>query len=93
MAHFIYQRQILQIAEGLEKVYLRVKTNTKGDVPVVVTGLGKDFLAKEAAKKICADQTMDLSGVLHENFTMASPAVAVALMTLQKRIGGQTSWT
>ncbi|MCW4025210.1 MAG: H4MPT-linked C1 transfer pathway protein [Candidatus Bathyarchaeota archaeon] len=93
MAHFIYQRQIVQVSEGLGRVYSRVKAVAEGVVPVVVTGLGKEFLAKEATKKICADQTVNLGGVLQENFTLATPAVAVALMTAQKTFGGQNSWT
>jgi probable H4MPT-linked C1 transfer pathway protein len=84
MAFFIYQQQILQVAEGLNKVYSRIKADKCGLVPIVVTGLGKEFIAKEASKKIGADKIIDLGATLQDNFTLATPAVGVALMVAQK---------
>ena len=52
MAKYIYDKQVLQVAEGLSKVYSYTKNLTSNKVPVVVTGLGKDFIARKAAEKI-----------------------------------------
>jgi (4-(4-[2-(gamma-L-glutamylamino)ethyl]phenoxymethyl)furan-2-yl)methanamine synthase len=80
LARFIWEAQITQISEGLKKVYQQTKSRISGRVPVVVTGLGKDFLACKAAQKIGADSIIDLDALLHKQAVLATPAVGVALM-------------
>ena len=78
---YIYEKQVAQIVDGLSKVYARVKSLSSGKVEVVVTGLGKDFLARKAAEQIGVDDTKDLGAVLGDVAVFATPAFGVALMT------------
>lgn len=88
IAHYIYDKQILQVMEGLKKVYFYTKSQILGDVPVVVTGLGKDFLARKAAESLGIYTIVDLEILLPEKAVLATPAFGVALMTATK-IGGE----
>ena len=102
IAKYVHGRQVEQVAEGLSQVYSRVKGLAAGKVPVVVTGIGKDFLARAAAEKIGADEVFDLGKLCfgdafvyrlpktaQNDVTKASPAVGVALMTARKLEGDQ----
>jgi probable H4MPT-linked C1 transfer pathway protein len=106
MAKYVYGMQVGQISEGLSQVYSRVKGLTTGKVPVVVTGLGKDFLARAAAQKIGVAEILDLgklcfgdafvyglSESTRESMVKASPAVGVALMAAGKLEGRPVKWT
>jgi probable H4MPT-linked C1 transfer pathway protein len=74
IAHHICDRQVEQVADGLKQVYSRIKLLTSGEVPVVVTGLGKTFLAKAAARKICVGKVLDLEKLcLGDAFVYGSP--------------------
>jgi (4-(4-[2-(gamma-L-glutamylamino)ethyl]phenoxymethyl)furan-2-yl)methanamine synthase len=84
LAQYIWEAQITQISEGLRKVYQQTKSRITGQVPVVVTGLGKDFLACKAAQKIGADSVLDLDAILPKQAVLATPAVGVALMGANK---------
>jgi hypothetical protein len=92
MAKYIYDRQVTQVAEGLLKVYSYVKKQTNNEVSVVVTGLGKDFIARKAAEKIGAEPIVDLGTFLPDEVSMATPAFAVALMTASKFEGETINW-
>ncbi|MEM2130677.1 MAG: hydantoinase/oxoprolinase family protein [Candidatus Bathyarchaeia archaeon] len=93
MARYIYNKQVDQIADGLSEVYSRVKTLTTNEIPVVVTGIGKDFLARAAAEKIGADNIIDIGELLPPEVAVASPAVGVALMAASKLEGRVIKWT
>lgn len=84
LAHYIYSQQIKQIVDGLDRVYNYTKALTDEKLPIVVTGLGKDFLARKAAESIGADSVIDLDQVLPAQAVLATPAVGVALMTANK---------
>jgi probable H4MPT-linked C1 transfer pathway protein len=88
IAKYIYERQIMQIAQGLTKVYSYVKSLTDAKVGVVVTGLGKNFLAHKAAEKIGAEHIIDLGEMLPNCAEVATPAAALALMMASKLDGG-----
>ena len=92
MASYIYDRQIGQIAEGLSKVYSYTKKLTSNIVPVVVTGLGKNFLAAKAAKKVGVDKIVDLANLIPNNAVMATPAFGVALMVASNLEGESVRW-
>jgi probable H4MPT-linked C1 transfer pathway protein len=103
IAKYVYDRQIEQVAEGLSQVYSRVLSLSKlskETVPVVVTGVGKDFLARVAARKVGVDEILDLGKVCfgdafvyhgalqgRNGLVEASPAVGVALMVASKLEG------
>jgi probable H4MPT-linked C1 transfer pathway protein len=81
IANYIYEKQVAQIVNGLAKVYARVKSLSSAKVSVVVTGLGKDFLARKAAEHLGVDSIKDLGTVLGDAAVFATPAFGVALMT------------
>jgi probable H4MPT-linked C1 transfer pathway protein len=93
IARYIYSKQVDQVIEGLSQVYSRVKSLTTAKVPVVVTGLGKDFLAKTAAQRLRVERIIDLSKLMPSDVVMASPAVGVALMAASKLEGRIVKWT
>jgi probable H4MPT-linked C1 transfer pathway protein len=80
IAQYIYEKQIQQVTFGLTQVYKRTKKSATTKVPVLVAGLGKDFLARKAAEKVGADVIMDLGEMFPKGFSLAVPAVGVALM-------------
>jgi (4-(4-[2-(gamma-L-glutamylamino)ethyl]phenoxymethyl)furan-2-yl)methanamine synthase len=93
LAQYIYSQQIKQIVDGLRRVYRNTKALTdREELPIVVTGLGKDFLARKAAESIGADSVADLDKVLPAQAVLATPAVGVALMTANKTSKGSIEW-
>ena len=89
---YIYNAQIQQISEGLKQVYSRIEENANMKVTAVVTGLGKNFLARKAAQLIGIAKITDLGELLPSNVTIGSPAVGVALMVATKIEGKKTLW-
>ena len=87
MAEYISDKQIQQVAEGLHKVYSYTKSLALIKVPVVVTGLGKNFIARKAAEKLCVDEILDLGTLLPDQAVLATPAFGVALMVANKLEG------
>ncbi len=102
MAKYVHERQVEQVVDGLREVYSRVKSLTDSTVPVVVTGLGRTFLAEIAARKIGADEVVELeklclgdafvyrmpqNPLACDSVVMASPAFGVALMIADKLEG------
>jgi hypothetical protein len=92
IATYIYDKQVMQVAEGLKKVYSYTKTLTSRKVSVVVTGLGKDFIARKAAEKIGVDKVVDLDVLIQKDVALATPAFGVALMTANKLEGETIKW-
>ena len=93
IAKYIYNKQVDQVIEGLNQVYSRARSLTTAKIPVVVTGLGKDFLAKTAAQRLRVERIIDLSKLMPNDVVMASPAAGVALMTASKLEGRIVKWT
>jgi (4-(4-[2-(gamma-L-glutamylamino)ethyl]phenoxymethyl)furan-2-yl)methanamine synthase len=87
MAEYISNKQIQHVVEGLSKVYSFTKSLASCNVPVVVTGLGKNFIARKAAKKLCVDEIIDLGTILSNQAVLATPAFGVALMAASKLEG------
>ena len=93
IAKYIYDKQVLQVAEGLNKVYSYTKKLASNGVPVVVTGLGKDFLGKKAAENIGVKAIVDLETLMPTEAVIATPAFGVALMMATKLEGEAIKWT
>ena len=93
IARYVHSRQIEQVAEGLSQVYSRTKTLTAEKIPLVITGIGKDFIAKTAAQKLRIAKIIDLGKLVRNDLVMASPAVGVALMAASKLEGRIAKWT
>ena len=92
MAKYVYDKQIQQICRGLIKVYSYTKILTSNEIPVVITGLGKDFLAKKAAEKIGVDNVIDLAKFIQNDAALATPAFGVALMVASELKGEIIQW-
>jgi len=92
MANYIYEAQIKQIADGLRQVCNRIKSRIKGKVPAVVTGFGRDFLARKAAQKAGFKEIIDLGKLLGINAAVVSTSVGVALMVASKLEGKVVRW-
>ncbi len=84
IAQYIYEKQVQQVATGLSQVYKRAKKMASTKVPVLVAGLGKDFLAHKAAERVGADVVMDLGDLLPKGVSLAVPAVGIALMAAKQ---------
>jgi (4-(4-[2-(gamma-L-glutamylamino)ethyl]phenoxymethyl)furan-2-yl)methanamine synthase len=86
LAKIFYALQLQQISRSLARVCSNVDTYAGGRV-VVVTGLGKDFLARKTAEKNGADEIIDLAALVQEEAVLATPAFAVALMAAKSLEG------
>ncbi|MFX1293264.1 MAG: hydantoinase/oxoprolinase family protein [Promethearchaeota archaeon] len=86
LANYIYERQLNQIREGLIQV---LTTREKYDYssPIVVTGLGHNFLARRVAEQIGFQQIFDFKEQLGLKGVIASPAVAIALLLAEQYEG------
>ncbi len=93
VAKYVYDQQIQQVADSLEKVYNKIKEQESGEIPVVITGLGKDFIARAAAEKNGFEMIIDLASLIHDDAAFATPAFGVALMTASKLEGDLIQWT
>jgi len=83
IAKHIYLKQLEQVVEGLEQVSSR---NPEIDT-VVTVGLGEEFLAKKAAEKLGFTKIYSLKNMLGKKVSENAPAVAAALMIVEKKIG------
>jgi probable H4MPT-linked C1 transfer pathway protein len=93
IARYVYEKQIEQVAEGLSRVYAPIKPRAKARVKAVVTGLGKDFLARKAAQKVGIDEIIDLNKLMQRDIATVSTAVGVAVMAASKLEGRTVQWT
>jgi probable H4MPT-linked C1 transfer pathway protein len=89
MAKFLYQKQIVQIANGLKQVKERVQ-NKKNIA--VVTGIGRKFLARKAAEYVGFEEINDMNELVGADVAVASPSVGVAFMAVSKLEGKTPEW-
>jgi probable H4MPT-linked C1 transfer pathway protein len=88
IANHIYWKQIEQIACGLNQVC----SGLKKTCPVVVTGMGREFLAKKASQKVGFGQILSLEEFMPNQAAFMSPAVGVSLMALARLEAGGVKW-
>ena len=74
MSKFIYQKQIEQIADGLNQVVKEQNLDL-----IVVTGLGKDILDKKAAE-LLGLEVKSMGDILTDEQCVVAPAVGTAVM-------------
>ncbi len=84
--------QVEQVAGGLKQVYGGLKPDFKREPPIVVTGLGREFLAKAAAQRSGFKEIVDLGEVMGADAALVSPSVGVALMTASRLEGRTVQW-
>ena len=92
IAKYVYRKQIDQISEGLKQVYGRIKKCLKQNLQIVVTGLGRKFLARKAAQAAGFEEIVDLGELLGEEIALTTPCVGVALMEASKLSGRDIAW-
>jgi probable H4MPT-linked C1 transfer pathway protein len=93
MAQCVYERQLEQIVGGLKQVYDRIKLRLgQEEIPVVVTGFGRDFLARKATEKAGFKEIVDLSEMLGAEAAVVSPSIGVALMVASSLEGKPAAW-
>jgi probable H4MPT-linked C1 transfer pathway protein len=92
IAKQVYNRQIEQVAGGLKQVYGGLKSVFKREPPIVVTGMGREFLAKAAAQRAGFKEIVDLGEVMGADAALVSPSVGVALITASRLEGRTVQW-
>ena len=93
LAKHIYGAQVEQIADAISQVYLQLKSRAKQTTPVVVTGLGRNFLARKAATTAGVKKVLDIGELMPDRAALTSPAVAAAMMAAAKLEGRSPKWT
>lgn len=93
IAKHVYDAQLGQIADAISQVYLQLKSKAKQTVPIVVTGLGRNFLARKAATMAGVKKVLDICELMPERAALTSPAVAAALMAVTELEGRSPEWT
>lgn len=88
MAKFVYGKQVEQIADGLKQVSDRIKQAKMA----VVTGLGREFLARKAAEKAGFNNVIAMEELLSADAAVVSPSVGVALMVAEQLEGEMVQW-
>jgi len=84
ICRYVYGEQLKQITQAIKKVLKRLKKKTgEKSVPVVVTGLGKRFLAWKAAEMAGAKNIIDLEKIVCREASLYTPAYGLALMVLE----------
>ncbi len=92
IAKHVYAKQIEQIANGIAQVYGHLTQSGAEDVAVVVTGLGRSFLARKAAWEAGFPEAIDLGELSGSDIARVSTAFAVALMGASRVEGGFVRW-
>jgi len=92
MAKFVYDKQVEQITGGLKQVYERIKPSLQEKIVVVVTGLGRNFLAKKAAEKAGFSEVIDMRELVGAEAAVVSPSVGVALIVASSLEGKLVRW-
>nr|MDO8099171.1 hydantoinase/oxoprolinase family protein [Candidatus Njordarchaeota archaeon] len=87
LAKEIYDAQLKAIIDGINQVRsrLRIRRAQMQMYPVTVAGLGRRFLASEAARRAGFKKIVDIEGVLGQEGAIMAPSVAAAIM-LNKQI-------
>lgn len=91
MAQYVYDKQIEQIADGLKQVHQRIEQSLQ-EAKVVVTGLGRNFLARKAAEKVGFKQIVDMKELVGAEAAVVSPSFGVALMVATSLEGKTVKW-
>ncbi len=85
ICEYVYKKQLEQIIQAIRRVLGRLKQEAgKEKLPVVVTGMGKKFLAEEAAKRVGVRRIIDLEKIVCWEASLCTPAYGLALMVLEK---------
>jgi hypothetical protein len=85
IAEYIYFKQIEQIKSGLKEVTDSLDYKDILKLPIIVTGLGSDFLARKAAEDIGFKKIINLDEKFGKKGGIVAPSTAIALL-LEKKL-------
>jgi len=80
IANYIYLKQVQQVQEGLKQVLDSLSHLKVSELPIIITGLGADCLARPAASNLHFKSIINLDMILGENKGIAAPSIAIALL-------------
>jgi (4-(4-[2-(gamma-L-glutamylamino)ethyl]phenoxymethyl)furan-2-yl)methanamine synthase len=92
MAECAYAAQVKQIAQALTQVSAHFNSEARY-MTAVVTGLGRNFLARKAAEQVGFAEIEDLGDFVGNVFAKVSTAFALAVMGASLLEGGVVNWT
>lgn len=91
IARYIYNAQLQQVKSGISQVYSWLASQGGASCKIVVTGLGRNFLAKPAALQCGLHQIINLEKEIG-NKAIMTPSVGVAFMTANRLAEETIQW-
>ncbi|MHA1231882.1 MAG: hydantoinase/oxoprolinase family protein [Candidatus Helarchaeota archaeon] len=88
IANYIYKKQIEQVQSGLEQVFENMNIKDKKSIPIVITGLGSEILARKAAENLGFTYIINLDEFLGEKAGVVAPSAAIAILLENELKGG-----
>lgn len=92
IAQFIYKKQVEQITGALIQVRACLQKKGAQNNTAVVTGLGRNFLARKAAEQAGFCNVIDFGELVNKDVARVSTAFAVALMGASQLEGRFVRW-
>ena len=92
MASYIYSKQVDKIRIGLEKVTRGFSIKKRKTLPIVVTGLGGQFLGAEAASRVGFRKTFHLGSIIGVKNPQVIAAFSTAIQAAASR-GENIQWS
>jgi probable H4MPT-linked C1 transfer pathway protein len=80
IAAYVAKQQVNQIAEAFREVLNRCRRRGKVTEKIIVTGVGKNFLARRAVESCGCKEIIDFSKLVSPEASKVTPAIATALM-------------
>jgi len=81
IAQYVYLKQVTEISNGINRVITNEMKTFDQKIECVLTGVGKDFLAKPAAQKGGIKQFHDLDEIWTGDLALCAPSAAIAILT------------
>jgi probable H4MPT-linked C1 transfer pathway protein len=81
IAKYIHSKQVTEISIGIKRVIANKMKEIDQKLECVLTGIGKDFLAKPAAQKLGIKQFQDLDEIWAGDLALCAPSAAIAILT------------
>jgi probable H4MPT-linked C1 transfer pathway protein len=79
-AKYIHSKQITEINNGIKRVITNDMKEIDQELECVITGIGKDFLAKAAAQKVGIKKFHDLDEIWKGDLALCAPSAAIAIL-------------
>lgn len=92
IAEHVYQKQLEQIGDALKQVSETIGPEQR-KAPIIVTGLGRNFLGAEATRRLGFEEIVDLADRIGRDASIAAPSAAVAMMAAFERGVREVEWS